>query len=153
MDKLCGDLPDRCCCPITQRARFPGLSRLDTEVLCSCLEGDALRPEAWWFNVPLGDVPPWAHTVKLPVFYASQAHLTQMRADVVCVCKGHVWVIEIKPEARATALGQALLNAWTFSQGIPDVGPASPAILCRWAAPELVEFCAAHGVFLHVTGG
>lgn len=74
--------------------------------------------------------------------------LYQKKIDVVGYKNGDVWLIEVKPEGNASALGQILTYAelWMKSGKTPRY--VTMAVVCKTAAKELEAVYLKHGVIL-----
>lgn len=74
--------------------------------------------------------------------------LTQWKIDVVGFIDDEVHVIEIKPDAGLSALGQVLGYAYLFRKEHPEHSKVVPVILTNQIRPDMPELTKAQGVRL-----
>lgn len=150
---LAGVFPDHCAFPVGRMLSFPGLGQTDTAVLSECLRLDTERPEAWWIEAPVGDLPEWALGLDVPTWWKDYVWQYQLRADLVHVRGDQVYVTEIKGECRASGVGQVLVYVHALQAQLGSGFAVQPSILCRHAGAEVRRFCSAVGVHLHCLDG
>lgn len=86
------------------------------------------------------DVKPWWSDKDIRSF----SHLAAKRIDVVGHTPGEIWIIEVKPEAGVSAIGQLISYRLLYRKRF---GPTAPLVLClvtdfltadeRWLTSEL----------------
>lgn len=140
--------PDHCAFPVGRRASFRGLSACDTAVLCEAIAADGKRPEAWWVEAPVGDLPEWAVGGNAPAWWKDFAWQYQLRADLVQVRGQDVFVTEIKSEIRPSAVGQVLTYTYLLQRQLGADVPVHPALLGRSCLREVRDLCGDLGLFV-----
>lgn len=144
--ELAGIFPDHCALPVGRAVSFPGLSACDTAVLGEALRVDESRPEAWWIEAPVGDLPNWVTSGASPGWWRAFGWQYQLRCDVVTVTGDEVRVIEIKGEVRTSAVGQVLVYTFLLQRRLGSRVDVQPRILGRSCLPEVRDFCRATGI-------
>lgn len=74
--------------------------------------------------------------------------LTTLRIDAVVFLLNETPVIEIKPDAGMSAIGQALAYALLFDRQFPGYAPPVPTILTDTALPDTPWLCDRLGITL-----
>jgi hypothetical protein len=128
---------------------YPHMLSEDVAVWTRWLSGNPGRLQGCWYDVHVGvavdvpnDVPEEMKRVSLAV--------TRKRIDVVCLSGQELWVVEVKPFAGFTALGQVVgyrrLFVAEYSVELPVVG----VCVCMGVDEDLVDDFQAAGVRLEV---
>lgn len=87
-----------------------------------------------WYNVPVGD--PVAHEQDRPEYRANGMDgVSFWRVDVVGFKGGMYYAVEVKPNAGAGAIGQALIYAAFLRENLPAGTKVWPTILTDDIAP------------------
>lgn len=103
--------------------------------------------DAWWkqMHSPIA-TPEYDVTVgsnglsagDVPCEYAAMwKTLRQKRIDVVLHWEASTWIVEVKPTANMSALGQVLAYAYLWAEKHPDKEKPRPVVVCRYADPDL----------------
>jgi hypothetical protein len=132
-------------------ARYPHMLREDAETWTRFLDMKAHGFTRVWYDLHVGDaVQPQAGS---PSFLAAVADgVTRKRIDAVALQRDRLWVIEVKPYASMTALGQAITYLDLFRRSYPVSLPCRAAVVCDQIDPD-VEYTAERlGVTLLPTG-
>lgn len=85
--------------------------------------------KALWYDVHVGEpvkVAPEASVIQKKV----AAGVSRKRIDVVCSIKSEFWVIEVKPHANMTALGQAFSYTRLFSMEYDTYRSVKAVVVC-----------------------
>lgn len=101
------------------------------------------------YDVPVGGVP--AHAEE-PVVAggANMAALYRRRIDAVGFKENQTDIIEVKPRASMSAIGQVLGYAHLYAQEHGDPQNVKAILVTDQADPDLASFAAAQGVLLVV---
>lgn len=78
------------------------------------------------------------------------AEVTRKRVDAIVVTPGATVIIEIKPRAGMSALGQLLAYKQLFLSEYSPAGQLRLACVCERVAPDLDRVFASHGIELYV---
>lgn len=146
--------PESCACPAVRRHSFPGVSRDDRRVLRLAIVQGVIRPERWWFNVPCCEPPEWVWDPDHAPFHPGLAALYPRRIDLVSQRGASWWVVELKPLASPTAIGQALMYHQLACECCSLEIELKPVVICQACPPEIRAVAEAHGVRIkRVEGG
>ena len=99
--------------PPTRQAHYPHLSALDSQLWDNYL---ALGDHGYLsvqYDVPVGE-PIDASLLTLPKNLYMEARLSAHRIDIVATAKDHIDIIECKPRAGTTALGQLIIYSQLY---------------------------------------
>jgi hypothetical protein len=88
----------------------------------------------------------------LPQMEAVALGVSRKRIDVVAKVEAAWWVIEVKPYASQTALGQAVSYVRLFAQEYGVAGPVVPVVVCCAADEDLREDFRRLGVRIEEVG-
>lgn len=131
--------------PYERQTRYPGLRPNDQVIWEEFIRKYPDQFDHVYYDLHLGK--PTADEIE-----ASEMHLngawdvTQWCIDVVGVQNGVTWIIEVKPNALAGALGQALAyEALAQAEGLV-VGPSVPVVLTDTLSPITEEAAKLLGV-------
>jgi hypothetical protein len=117
---------------------YPHLLSEDTIVWTRWLEHNRHRITGVWYDVHVGEpvaVPAGLH----PGVAVDALAITRKRIDVVAKAGPEIWVIELKPFANYTSLGQALAYSRLFAQEYHAGAPVTPMVICCEVDPDLVD--------------
>lgn len=128
---------------------YPHMLAEDSEVWTRYLASPVHEILEVWYDVHVGQ------GVLLPVDSDDLVKrialgVTRKRIDVVCRMASAVWVVEIKPVANMTALGQALSYHGLFTREYLTTRNTFPVVICDRVDQDLVDDYDASGVGLIV---
>lgn len=128
---------------------YPHMLAEDTEVWTKFLQSAFRGVKEVWYDVHVGK------SVPLPIGTSDLEQriargLTRKRIDVVAAVGDVLWVVEVKPYANMTALGQILTYTRLFIQDYAFSGEAKPVIVCDEIDEDLTEEFADLGVMVIV---
>lgn len=124
---------------------YPHMLAGDTEVWSRFLEDPPFIIKGVIYDYHVGrpvNVGPGADLITKQI----AAGLGQKRVDVVMWADGMWWVVEVKPRAGMTALGQVITYARLFKQENLILDVVRPTIVCADYDPDLVDDFEAQGV-------
>jgi len=108
---------------------YPHMLAEDVSVWSKFLTKMQTVIKAVWYDVHVGkpvQVPADATIIQKKV----AAGVTRKRIDAVCSINSEFWVIEVKPHANMTALGQAFSYARLFSMEYDSNWPVKAVVVC-----------------------
>lgn len=108
---------------------YPHMLHEDVAVWTKFLQKMQTAIQAVWYDVHVGkpvQVGPEASTIQKKV----AAGVTRKRIDVVCSIQHEFWVIEVKPHANMTALGQAFSYTRLFIMEYNTYKPVRGVVVC-----------------------
>jgi len=116
---------------------YPHMLAEDTAVWSKYLQSPLVPIKELWYDVHVGA------GVRIPAEASDMdrriaAGITRKRIDVVAHVGGGFWVIEVKPIANMTALGQVLTYWRLFVAEYRPMGEVWPVIVCDSADEDLV---------------
>lgn len=128
---------------------YPHMLAEDVAVWTKFLKSGFVGIKEVWYDVHVGQAVP------LPVGSSALEQriargLTRKRIDVVCAVGEGYWVVEVKPYANMTALGQILTYVRLFIKDYAFLGDAKPVIVCDSIDEDLAEEFAEMGVMVIV---
>lgn len=130
---------------------YPHMMFEDTAVWSEYLKRPDIPITRCWYDVRVG-TPVEPSDLMDPMLRKISAGLTRKRIDVVALCRGIHWVVEVKPYANYVALGQALTYRRLFLQEYrPELG-ALGVVVCNDYDVDMIELCLGSGVMLIQTG-
>lgn len=133
-------------CPNHRRTKWPGLGRLDTQILQQQCELCSWCYDEWYFDVPVGPIEPSIATAPWILRYPFWARNYANKIDMIYVNLGVWHVTELKPCASYAAIGQALLYTHLFDLEFPDLAPARPVIMTDWCYHHVSDLCLQNGI-------
>lgn len=110
-------------------SHYPHMLHEDIAVWTKFLEKMQHVIQAVWYDVHVGEpvaLAPEASTVQQKV----AAGVTRKRIDAICSIGSEFWVIEVKPFANMTALGQAFSYARLFAMEYETYRPVKAVVVC-----------------------
>lgn len=134
-----------------RRSPFRHMSMADVAVWRDALRSGQLPTDDWDYDVKVGakaGVPLDAG----PVDKAMWETLTRKRIDAVGVTRDEVWIVEVKPVASMSALGQVLTYAWHWAREHGDKKAVRPVIVAGRIDVDVEPVAALYGVTLIATG-
>ncbi|MBA7610301.1 hypothetical protein ES703_17508 [subsurface metagenome] len=117
----------------------------DVGVWTRYLESPLVRIDEVWYDVHVGkpvDVGDDASDMDRRI----AAGITRKRIDVVALVGGEFWVIEVKPRADMTAVGQAVSYSRLFVQEFAPRRGVLGVIICDQADEDIISTCEELGV-------
>ncbi len=129
--------------PLVKLPKYPHLEPLDTAIWNAWLDTTPWPPDALVaYDVHVGTVATVPEGT--PENYRRMVeHLSTLRIDVVMLRPGQTLVIEIKPSASLSAIGQALGYCHLFHAKFPHWERPVPTILTDLPKPDTPALCAA----------
>lgn len=135
--------------PYGHRYKYPHMKPRDVAIWERFIEALPNAYEECIYDQPLGNgetVPEGTD----PEIAKDWKVLTQWKVDVVGYYNGSVDVIEVKPDAGISAIGQVKSYAYLFDQLDGDAKPVRPVIVTDRERPDMRALCAEQGVTLIV---
>lgn len=128
---------------------YPHMLAEDRKIWTEFLESEVIEIKEVWYDVHVGQ------SVLLPVGASDMQQrisdgLTRKRIDVVCHVGESFWVVEIKPRASMTALGQVLTYVRLFTVEFGMLELAQAVIICEEVDVDLLAQFEEHDVLVYV---
>ena len=99
------------------------------------------------YDVHVGDVPPPPET--LPDYLKGMFQsVYSKRIDVVAHDPDKIYVIEVKPRAGMTALGQVLAYKFLYERDFKPIVPVEMRLVCERKEMNIDEIAAPYGVYI-----
>ena len=99
------------------------------------------------YDVHVGDVPPVPET--LPDYLKGMFQsVYSKRIDVVAHDPDVIYVIEVKPRAGLSALGQCLAYKYLYERDYKPTKPVEMRIVCEREEPNIREIAGSQGVYI-----
>lgn len=120
---------------------------MDRDVWTRFLEAEAFPIAEVWYDVHVGEglrLPAEAPLIDKKISSA----LYEKRADVVCRVEGNLWVVEVKPKADMTALGQIITYRELFILKYRPAGSVLGVVVCDQVDDDLLFIFEAVGVIV-----
>jgi hypothetical protein len=112
------------------------MAKRDGEVWARFLDLHAAEFRAFAYDVALGgvalDAPDLAEADRLGWKYT-----TALRVDACGMTDSEIWIIEVKPNATASALGAAVAYPLVAKRERAFDLPLQPAIVCNYCQPDV----------------
>ena len=125
---------------LTKCRRYPHLEPLDTAIWNAALDIDPWPNARVAYDVHVGT--PAIVPMDSPESYRRMVeHLSTLRIDVVVLLPNKTLVIEIKPSASLSAIGQALGYTHLFHAKYPHYLKPTPCILTDLPKPDTPWLC------------
>lgn len=108
---------------------YPHMLAEDVAVWSKCLAKMGQAITRVWYDVHVGrpvSLPAGATTIEQKI----AAGVTRKRIDVVCSVGPEFWVVEVKPFANMTALGQAFSYSRLFGMEYDTYLPVRAVVVC-----------------------
>lgn len=97
------------------------------------------------YDVPVGQTPDWLDDNE-DAKSAKQGILYRKKIDVVAFAEDHVCIIEVKPFAGSSALGQIMGYEILYRDEFPDVGRVVPMVVTNQCQNGYREIFARKGI-------
>lgn len=137
--------------PLVKLRKYPHLEPYDTAIWNAWLDKDPWPNAQVAYDVHVGTVATVPNGT--PQNYRRMVeHLSTLRIDVVVLLDTASLVIEIKPSASLSAIGQALGYSLLFRDQFPRRPPPMPAILTDLSKPDTAWLCNILNVHLFTLG-
>lgn len=117
-------------------SHYPHMLQEDVAVWTKFLTKMQVAIRVVWYDVHVGEpvrLPPQASNVQKKV----AAGVTRKRIDAICAVGKEYWIIEVKPRANMTALGQAFSYKRLFEMEYTTYRPAKPVVVCDSFDPDM----------------
>lgn len=125
--------------PFVIQSYYPHMKPADIHIWEKFIRANAGFFDSVDYDVPVGEVPEWMDTENDP-HAQGQAILYKKKIDVVAYRPGEIWLIELKPFAGSSALGQILTYDILFKrkhQGAEVIRPCVITNKCANGFPDL----------------
>ena len=127
--------------PLAKLRKYPHLEPLDTAIWNAYLDTIPPTDALVAYDVHVGT--PAIVPLDTPENYRRMVeHLSTLRIDVVLLLPKHTLVVEIKPSASLSAIGQALGYTHLFHVKFPHYPKPTPTILTDIPKPDTQWLCA-----------
>lgn len=110
----------------------------DAEVWTAFLAWGEYPLEGVWYDVRVGEGIPVADTASDLEQRIGKA-VGQKRIDVVCMVRGVLWVVELKPRLNMMAVGQVVTYAELFVVEYRPAVEVWPAVICFEVDADMVR--------------
>lgn len=131
--------------PYAKRHHYPHLLQSDITLWERFIEANPNAFDAVEYDVHVGEgIPPdptWE-----PEIAEMARILTQKRIDVVAYKGQETYIIEIKPRAGTTAIGQVITYAHLYTREYHPPRPPKKVIITDYLAPDIAPICDAEGI-------
>jgi len=131
--------------PGTVRTSYPHMLAEDRVIWTRFLERYGGEVTRCWYDVHVGRAVPLPPEVG-PEYLAVVEGVTKKRIDAVVLWRGRYCVVEVKPYAGFTALGQALAYTRLFRVEFATVREVVAMVVCGKVDVDLVDDFALHNV-------
>ncbi len=101
------------------------------------------------YDVPVGNVPEHANE-SIVAEGADMSALYKRRIDVVGETADHFWVVEVKPRAGSSTIGQVLGYEHLFIRDWKPEKPVNVLVVCEQTDSDTLEFADTQGVLVMV---
>lgn len=125
---------------LTPRRKYPHLRPLEIDIWTDFLRDHSDPQLHCAYDVHVGSVPTIANNLPPQI----QKHINAVypkKIDVVVFTNSRTAIIEIKPYAGLSAIGQALSYTYLFSTHFPDLPNPFPCILTDTPQLDMPELC------------
>lgn len=126
--------------PLAWLRKYPHLEPLDTAIWSAYLDTDPWPTATVAYDIHVGT--PAIVPLDTPDNYRRMVeHLSTLRIDAVVFLNHKTHIIEIKPSASLSAIGQALCYAHLFHARYPHILKPTPTILTDLPKPDTPWLC------------
>lgn len=132
--------------PLQQLRKYPHMLPADAQLWTRYLETNPFPAAHVRYDVHVGTPAPVPEGTG-PNYARMIQALSTKRIDALVILPDKTLVVEVKPHAGATAVGQALCYALLYRQENPLIAPPTPTILTDTAQPDLPWICSV----VHIT--
>ena len=129
--------------------KYPHLGPEDTAIWTRFIEKNPDYYENCDYDVKVGEGRDYSELPK-DVYSEDLKYLSKKRIDVVGFRPGEIHVIEVKPSAGLSAIGQAFGLAELFRVEAPADKRILPVIITDQLLPDMEQLCAKMGVLLYL---
>jgi len=129
-------------------SRYPHMRPEDVAIWELFIEQNPNFYETVDYDFRLGDGVLPADQVK-DNFDKNKHELSQKRADVIGYHNGSIDIIEIKPRAGASALGQILVYLKLFETQHEGAQALTPVVITDTLQPDMLDIYASHNILVH----
>lgn len=136
--------------PFKSLAKYPGMRPNDVAIWDRFLLENPMTFERVWYNIHLGD-PVRYEDMREEMQENGMLEVSQWCIDVVAAEKNNLWIIEVKPNAAAGAIGQAIAYTALMRKELPHLTNIYPMVITDDASPITEEAARMLGVPLHQT--
>jgi len=127
--------------------RYPHMLPVEAEIWDKFLKIRQPPFESLEYDVHVGDVPPIPET--LPEYLRGMFQsVYSKRIDVVAHDPDVIYVIEVKPRAGLSALGQCLAYKYLYERDFKPDKPVQMRIVCEREEPNIREIAEQQGVYI-----
>jgi len=117
-------------------SHYPHMLHEDVAVWTRFLMQMSVAIKTVWYDVHVGEPVRLASSAS-NVQKKVAAGVSRKRIDAVCMIGKEFWVIEVKPRANMTALGQAFSYTRLFSLEYPTYRPNRGVVVCDSFDPDM----------------
>ena len=130
---------------------FPHMSKLDRKVWLRFLHGDHPPFLDLNYDVRVGSAE-YATGEQAAQYDRMWEELIRKRIDVVAETKEEVWIVEVKPIANMSALGQVLSYSLLYEEERHPAKPIRRVVICQEIDRDMVKVYQAYDVTAYVVG-
>jgi hypothetical protein len=120
--------------------KYPHLMVNDVAIWERYLDLHAVEWDSFEYDVRVGEgqLPNPAHPKNIQLMAVA---LSEKRIDVVGRIRGRVWIIEVKPSAMLSAVGQLISYQILYEERFPGSGSTELLIVTDRIGPDLENLC------------
>lgn len=135
--------------PATKLARYPHMFPLDIAIWERFLDEKASEYEGFYYDwkVGTGSKPSDSMT---PAFQKMVRDLSRYRIDAIGIIPGGVEVMEVKPNASISAIGQIQSYVTLLQEEHPELGVIVGALVTDREMPDVRRLTAAQGLNYYI---
>ena len=137
--------------PLVKLPKYPHMEPMDTAIWSAYLDTDPFRDARVSYDVLVG-TPALAPPDTPDNYRHMIEHLSSLRIDAVVLLHDRTLIVEIKPSASLSAIGQALGYTHLFHAKYPHYLQPTPYIVTDLARPDTPFLCGILNVALHSLG-
>jgi len=135
--------------PYQKLSKYPHMKPADVLLWERFIEKYPNAYDSCEYDVWIGTPPPFDTMVNEETG-GNVEGLYRLKIDVVAHRGGRIDVIELKPRARLSSLGQVKGYARLYARDLKPTGELRPVIVTDWLFPDMQELADAEGVGLIV---
>lgn len=135
--------------PAEKLRKYPHLMVSDVEIWERYLDLYAKQWDSFAYDVRCGEGVPQSKTGKEGIGQKADT-LWEKRIDVVGLRGSELFIIEVKPAAMLSAIGQLLSYEVLFKERYPDEPDPKLMLITNWAGPDLKSLCSKFKIALVV---
>ena len=133
--------------PYGKLSKYPHMKPADVLLWERFIEKYPNAYDTCEYDVWIGTPPPFDTTVNLETGGDVEG-LYRLKIDVVAHTGGRIDVIELKPRARLSSLGQVKGYARLYARDLKPTGELRPVIITDTLFPDMPELCKIEGIEL-----